>query len=151
MEIITSAELKEIEKKARAKARAAAEFQLREIRRGEYKRVDADAGYRIHIDVTLCPWGKEDGRAYQWGLDTQGTRDFSPTLTNLRRLLDQGNVQDDERVTDVTLCTNWYILPTNREEIDRDGGCELLDHYHGVIGTSGWEWRIEHVTVWEKN
>ena len=113
---ITSAELREIERRERAKARADAETTLLAIRRGEFDWMDADAGYRIRINVTLCPWGEEDSYTYQLGLDTQRTSDIRPTLGNLRDLATPDGVYQP---TSVTLCLYWYIEATSTgEDVD---------------------------------
>lgn len=128
---ITS-ELRELERRKRAEARTWAEHELLAIRRGEYSWLDADAGYRIRIDVTLCPWGEEDSYTYQRGLDTQRTSDIRPTLKSLRSLtMPDGAYQP----TSVTLCVFWYIEATSTgEDVD-------------PLGRTN---RTENVTVWSR-
>ena len=125
---ITSALLRELERGARASARAKAEEQLREIRAGKVRWLDADGGYRIRLEVTLCPWGDEDGPVYQWGLDVQGTSDFKPTVGCLRDL------SRDPGVEYITLCVGYDILNAN--------GDRALD--------SAYAWRINNHPAWKK-
>tara|TARA_R110002012_G_scaffold23910_3_gene80769 strand:+ start:4811 stop:5218 length:408 start_codon:yes stop_codon:yes gene_type:complete len=129
--LITSTELKKIEKQARAKARAEAERELREIRNGEHGRLQAAAGHRIYINVTLCPWGEVNSDTYQWGLDIQGTREIRPSIKNIRKFSEP----DSGDTTSLTLCTHWFIEPTNGQRFDS--------------GTPT-PHRIAHVTVWER-
>ena len=140
--IITSAELKEIEKKARAKARAEAEQELRAIRNGEYRWHDSDAPYRIRIDVTLCGWGEEDSYTYQCGLDLQGSNEVPPTIQNLRNYsTPEGNYQP----TSVSLCTYWYLeTPDAGRRTWRKGTAWK------IANPEGRGWRIANVTVWER-
>tara|TARA_R110002012_G_scaffold23910_3_gene80768 strand:+ start:4323 stop:4742 length:420 start_codon:yes stop_codon:yes gene_type:complete len=135
--LITSTELKKIEKQARAKARAEAEQQLRAIRNGEYHWHDSGAPYRIRINVTLCGWGEEDSYTYQCGLDEQGG-DESPTI---KMLLDLSTPDGPYQPTNVSLSTYWY-LETREDRPHQRSRWK-------TVNEQGRCWRIANVTVWE--
>jgi hypothetical protein len=129
---ITSAELREIERAARAKARAAAEQAKAAIRRGDWSGLDPDGGYRIQINVTLCPWDDHGGAANEFGLEVQGSRDIRPTLANLRRM---AAVDGDYQPARVSLCTYWEITHSDGEAADDEHPLQ----------------RTHNVTVWKRD